>query len=188
MKIVSDFSHRGAARHSCFLPEIPVVSVLETGNQIVENPVSVPEMPFSPHSMRVAGDAIPPSTALSAVRPGPGFVEMPLQALGDALPGFKLVFPDADDFPTFRPAQAVHPAVSGLVLENFPVPEFLVGLGAPIAFRTAMPKAAVDENGDLFAAISKVGPARQVQMTPPTGEAKLAQEAGHGDFGAFVAP
>jgi hypothetical protein len=70
------------------------------------------------------------------------------------------VLPDADDFPSLPSELAVHAFIAGHVLFAFSVPEGAVGFGPGVALGAAVPKTAVDEDGDLLLGEGKVGLSR----------------------------
>ena len=63
------------------------------------------------------------------------------------------MLPDADDFPSPAPELAGDAAVVGYVGLAFAVPEGAVGFRAGGALAAAVPKASVDEDGDLLLGI-----------------------------------
>ncbi len=98
------------------------------------------------------------------------------------------VLPDADDFPSLPAELAVDAFIAGHVVFALFIPKLPVGFRAGVALRAAVPKTAVDEDGDLLLGERKVGLSEQRKMSSPAGDLLAPQERQQCLFGSFVSP
>ena len=77
---------------------------------------------------------------------------------------------EADDFPSPAPELAGDAAVAGHVVFALFVPELPVGFRAGVALGAAVPKASVDEDGNLLLGKGKVGLSGQRKTPSPAGD------------------
>jgi hypothetical protein len=80
----------------------------------------------------------------------------------------QFVLPDAKGSPATAAEFEVDAAVASHVVGELPAPEGAVGLGGGCVLRTAVPKAAVDKNGEALLGEGEIGGSRELQMTSPT--------------------
>ena len=89
----------------------------------------------------------------------------------------EFVLPDAEDSPASFAERAIHEAASGSVAGNFGEPEFCVLLRLVAVNRTPVPKAFVDEDGEVEFGENKVGFAGEVAVSPLARDAHGAHES-----------
>jgi hypothetical protein len=84
--------------------------------------------------------------------------------------GPKLAFPKPYDFPTSRTQQAIYGQITLTVTDDLASPVSLIGFRRPIALRTAVPEAAIDENSNLMPRKDKIRFPRQGIAPAPADE------------------
>jgi len=92
------------------------------------------------------------------------------------------MLPHTENNPSVFRQGAVYAAVAGLVAGNLLTPELRVGFGLSRVFRTTVPEAAVNENGDAKLAKNKIG-ADAAGASPMIGYEFLVM--GSGTLGPF---
>ena len=99
----------------------------------------------------------------------------------------KIVFPNADDFPSVAAEGAGYIFVSCQIFCEFGAPEVAVVDGEIGMFWTAVPEASIDEDDDAFPAEGEVGFSKKGKMPAPASDPVSTQEFCECEFSVFVA-
>lgn len=98
-----------------------------------------------------------------------------------------VVFPNAEDAPASLAEKAINPAVPGLVGGELFPPERATNRRESGVPGTAVPEAAVNEDGQTTFWKCEVGRAGNFQVTPPAGNMMAAEQLHQGKLGVLVA-
>jgi hypothetical protein len=97
------------------------------------------------------------------------------------------MFPDADDAPAGLAEVAVYFFVAGDIAKEFLAPEGAIVFGHGAVFGAAVPKAAINENGEALFGENEVGFAKQREPSTPTCKPMQSENLYQPQLGAFIA-
>lgn len=86
------------------------------------------------------------------------------------------MLPNADDLPSEAAQLPAHKPVPFPIVGDFGIPEFPVTLGALVALRATVPKAAIYKNNNPLVPKGEIRLAKKRLATPPAGDTELAKD------------
>jgi hypothetical protein len=96
------------------------------------------------------------------------------------------VLPNSDYCPVITAQLSAHKPVSFSIVEDFGIPEFLIGARPLVTLWASMPKTSVNKNDNPFAFESEIRLAQKRLVAPPAGDAKLPKNRNQAQLRCLV--